>query len=77
MKNGNLEKESNHTCPILRTYIQTWQKQVEFRVIITNDMTVFTNENLYVNSKFNKEAIWLYAELFLVIMVVHVMVSGD
>ena len=33
-----------------RTYIQTWQGQVEFRVLFTNDISVFTNENLYVNS---------------------------
>ena len=52
MKHGILEIDSKLTCSIQGTYIQTWQRQMEFRVLFTNDISVFTNENLYVNSKF-------------------------
>ena len=40
-----LKQIQNLTCSIQRTYIQTWQRQVEFRVLFTNDISVFTNEN--------------------------------
>ena len=56
MKHGNHEIDSNYSCSMQRTYIQTWQGQVEFRVLFTNDISVFTNENLYVNSSFKNPA---------------------
>ena len=56
MKHGNLEIDSKWSCSIQGTYIQTWQRQVEFRVLFTNDISVFTNENLYVNSNFKNPA---------------------
>ena len=34
-----------------------WDKdKIEFRVLFTNDISVFTNENLYVNSRFKNPA---------------------
>ena len=39
----------NHTGPLKRTNFQAGQ-DIEFRVIVTNDKAIFTNENLYMNS---------------------------
>ena len=32
---------------LIGTTIQSWQRQIEFRVVVTNELSVFTNENLY------------------------------
>ena len=56
MRHGILEIDSKLTCSIQGTYIQTWHGQIEFRVLFTNDISFFTNENLYVKSKFKNPA---------------------
>ena len=50
MKYGDHEIDLNYSCSIQRTYIQTGQGQIEFRVLFTNDVTTLTNGNLYMNS---------------------------
>ena len=45
----------NHTGPLKRTNFQTGQ-DIEFRVIVTNDKAIFTNESLYMNSKIKNPA---------------------